>query len=407
MRRLILPLALLAVGFGCSRDPYEADLASNVGASFEPCNEAEITFLAAKHNVQLVFAPCGANKFSTFAWAPDGLRIFFQLVLSANVMDANSPEKRTIALAIPAPVGPAAWMTSTRLAVPVVAEEDDGPVRLALYDVPTASSDPAVAVTGQVVMKPLAGITQVVDTARGPNGSVWISGRAGDDAPLQLLSVDPDTFALSPAVPHDIGPFSTFSVQAAQSRLVLGHDGTVRVLDLGSGEVVHTFEDATRGNVSPDGRWIALEHPGEAISVFHQRRWGEVSDQARRREEQRAEQFADRLPEHFDRTVQPPTLDLVDLTTLDRWTITSFLGDRFAWYPAADGWASFFLWGFEGKQLKRNVGLMSLKPYLDAIEAGTPRMGLEKVAAAAAPSPTEGDDAPAAEAEPEAPADGE
>ncbi|MCB9663383.1 MAG: hypothetical protein H6732_04675 [Alphaproteobacteria bacterium] len=391
-------LALLLSACTCSRDPTEGALADNVGEAFAACNEAEIRFLAAKHNVQLVFAPCGSNNFSSYRWAPDGTRIFFQLVLSANVMDANAADKRTITLPIPKPVGSPAWLGDTRVAVPVAAAEEGGDVRIALYEVPATPEpgDQAVGtLAGSAELIPLPGLVAADQLTRGEGaGELLFAGRRAADGPWEILRLDLGERAVSPAFPSVSGAFDTFTYAAEQGLVVLGHGDTVRVVDAATGEERDRWTPARRGSLDATGRWLLLEHAGSAISVFNQRTWGEISEQARKREEARGEAFAERLPEGMDRVVQPPTLSVADREGGGRWTFTAALGDGATWYPGSPGWISFFLWGFEGKQVKRNVALWDVSGHLAAIANGEERFALEPFEAPADDGEGPGEPAP-------------
>lgn len=393
MLRPSLLLALLASACTCSRDPGEGALSDNVGEAFAACNDSEIKFLAAKHNVQLVFAPCGSNNFSSYRWSPDGLRIFFQLVMSSNVMDANAADKRTVTLAVPRPVGSPAWLSPTRVAIPVAPGDGNPSVRLALDEVPATHEpgDQAVGTLGSSVqLVTLEGLVAADQLVRGVGaGELILAGRRTAEGPWELLRFDVAEAALSPAFPAVTQPFTTFTYAPDLGLVVLGHDDVVSVVDVETGEVLERWEHARRGTLDPYGRWLLLEHAGSAISVFNQRTWGELSEQAKKREDARAAAFAERLPEGMDRQVRPPTLSIADRGAKTRFTLTAALGDGATWYPGTQGWISFFLWGFEGKQVKRNVALWNLTGHLEAIAAGEERFALEPFTPPEAATPSE------------------
>ena len=148
----------------------------------------------------------------------------------------------------------------------------------------------------------------------------------------------------------------------------------VRVAE--SGEVKHRFEDATRGVVHPEGRYIALESLGEPISPFDQRSWDELSDDAREREKRRTEEWLARQPEWVPKEINPPTIDIVDVEVGKRFRFNSFYGDRFQWYPSPY-YASFVLWGLEGKEVNKNVALTNLHERLRMAAAGDIPMGVQ------------------------------
>ena len=124
--------------------------------------------------------------------------------------------------------------------------------------------------------------------------------------------------------------------------------------------MLYRFEDATTIHFHPGGRYFALESLGEPISPFDQRTWNEVSEQAREREERRMEEWLEKQPEWVDKEVAPPVMDIFDVALDKRFRLGFVYGDRFQWYPAQDFYASFVLWGMEGKELNRNVALTQL-----------------------------------------------
>lgn len=370
--------ALAPGGCQCSRDPYEATLSENVGASFATCNEAEIRFLAGKHNVQLAFAPCGNNNFSAFSWSPDGRRLYFQLVMTAYVMQADSPRKETVSVPVARAVSGAAWLTTTRLAIPVVAEEAGGPLRIAVYDLPITDEVGATS-PGQLVHHPLPGVAEVFDLQAGDDPTeLFLATRTTEGGPATIQRLDTSTGTLGAPEVSLPSPVDTFTYTPAQRVFAVGQGDTVSLIQRTDGATVETHEPARRGTLHPNGRWLALEHAGDARSPFFQRAWGEVSEQARKRELQRAERFQENLPDWAPKEITPPTLSVVDREAGERWVFDAFLGDRFSWYGPAEMWGSFFLWGLEGKQYKRNVGLVDLADRLGAVTEGRPFLGVRK-----------------------------
>ena len=61
--------------------------------------------------------------------------------------------------------------------------------------------------------------------------------------------------------------------------------------------------------------------------------------------------------------------------------MTSFWGTEVQWYPSKGNWIAFILWGIEGKQLNRNVGLTSLAERIRMLDAGQMPLGVEAVLA--------------------------
>jgi hypothetical protein len=360
-------LALLAACQGT--DPNAGTLSQNVGASFAPCSEAEIKFMATKHNFMPAFRPCGNNKFSHYRWSPDGRRLYFQLVFTAHVMDAEAADKATLTVPTPSPIGPAAWLTSSRLVLPVGPAEGETANRLAVFDVDTPSvyyrSLPGVRAVHDVMASgDLATAIALVDDSMG-------KGRA--------VSIDLASGAVSDAFPWLQGPIDTLTLTPKADAVSVGRGETV-TLYTWQGEPHSSWTPATRGTVHSGGRWVALEHEGEPVSIFQQRAWDELSERAREREIARTERFVEGLPEDFQTEVRPPTLSLVDLADGERHRITSVQGHRFQWYEAADFYGSFLLWGFESKQFKRNVLLGNFRDRMSAMESDRTMMGVERMA---------------------------
>lgn len=376
----LLPWAAAAMlsGCQCGDDPFAGRLSENVGASFADCNEARIRFLAAKHNVQLAFAPCGRNAFRSFAWSPDGLRLAFQLVLSTYVMNADAPGRNNITLPIPQGLGPMAWSSPTRLAVAIGPTTDDHPpIRLAIVDLPAPSVDDPAPSPGNLVTVPIQGLARIDDLKALDGGRFLVIGAESDEAPRDAWTVDAGGGPRTRALPWLTPGFDTLSWSAGH--VAVSRDGTVAVHAEADGAVEHTFPDATRGVLSPDGTALALETPGPEVGLYGQRAWGEVPEAVREREKRRTEAFEARLPDHLKGRVRPPMISLVPLDAVgdggERLTATAFMGDGFSWYSAAEGWGTFFLWGFEGRQVKRNVALVDLRTHLDAAREGRARYG--------------------------------
>ena len=93
----------------------------------------------------------------------------------------------------------------------------------------------------------------------------------------------------------------------------------------------------------------------------------------------RVKQFESTLPESYPKTVQPPMFSFVDMMDPGekRWEINSAYGYDFQWYEATEYYGSFMLWGFEGKQLKRNVMLGQWSDRLRAMSKRRKFTGVE------------------------------
>lgn len=368
-------MSLLLALIACSYDPTVGTLPDNVGQAFAPCQESEIKFLSTKHNFQTVFEPCGNNSFGSFRWSPDGARLYFQLGQTGYIMNAAAEDKATITVPTPSPIGDATWLSSSRLALPVGPEKDDGPNRIAVFDV-----EQKAVFTRDVGKGLVYGVHHIAD----PDHVLVV---VADDAvsPRRVVRMALADGALTPG-PDWLPPFDSldwvvttgFDVKDAPPAeiAVVGVGETVTVHDATNGTVLSTFEGATRGTLHSGGRWLALEYLGDELSIFYQRAWDDMSDAQRRREQKRAEKLALGLPESFPTTVRPPMISLVDMNDGARWNLTSVHGSSFQWYEAQPYWASFIFWGYEGKQFKRNVLLGQMGSRLRATELGREFMGV-------------------------------
>jgi hypothetical protein len=367
------PGLLMAAITACTgaRDPSDAPLLQDVGAAFGACNENEARFLAAKHDVRLAFEPCGHNEIGAFAWSPDGTRLYFQLVLSGWIMDADRPTRDLHPIPAPLPAGRPVWVGPRRLVLPL--PPDGGPPRLAIYDAPDLPG-----ATGVVRMVDVPGLHALHELHRDVDDTGVIAvAHAAADTPRTLHRLTLTDGAATPAFEGRLGPVDTFTWSPAHGLALVGRGQRVELRDVHTGEVREGWDHATRGLLSPDGQRVVLEGPGDPISLYFQRTWDELPPAARERELARARRVVEDLPAWAPREVQPPTIQLVDRATGARWTLTAFLGDQVAWYEAAPGWISFALWGFEGKQLKRNTALVDLTHRLPAPGVDAPAWGVE------------------------------
>jgi hypothetical protein len=362
-------LALIGTALvGCQENTGDGTLSQNVGASFAPCSEAEIKYMAARHNVMTAFKPCGANKFSYYSWSPSGRHLYFQLVMTGYIMDADSPRRQTAAVPTPTPIGPAAWISASRIVVPVgpAAEDETESLRLAVYDLEQSS----------VMYTKLPELKNLRALQRQSESTVLLIADS-DTEVSAILSVDLVDGAVSKLGDWVKTPAETMTYTPTQDVLTVGQGQSVTAYKLTTKETIGTWEHATRGSMHPHGTWMALEFLGDEISIFNQRSWNELSEKARARELARVKQFEERLPDSYATSIRPPTISLVDMSNEKRTTITGVLGDQFQWYEAKPSFMGLMLWGFEGKQYKRNVVLGNLDPRMRAIQESKDFIGLE------------------------------
>jgi hypothetical protein len=322
--------------------------------------------MASKHNFMTSFRPCGENTFSSYAWSPEGTHLYFQLVMTPYLMDAREDTKPTMAVHTTTPIGDAAWVTKWRVVIPVGPNETGEQNRLAIHDLEqqTVFHTDVEIETADAVQ------------ASGEPTAIFLLGKRNGEQ--NIWRIDTGTGEVSKAFPWLLEPPDTFTWQPAMGIAVLGRGDTVTLHKGESGETIATFPTAVRGSLHSGGRYLMLEHLGEEISIFYQRSWDELSEQARERELRRLQRFEETLAPGTPTKVQPPTLSWVDLTTGERYMMSSVFGDKFSWYEPSPFYGAFFLWGFEGKQFKRNVMLGQLGGRFRSIDKGRSVLGVER-----------------------------
>lgn len=352
---LVLGCALSA----CQPNPDSTTLFQDIGMSFEPCNQAEIKFQNQKHGMMPALAVCGSNHVSHFGWNPDGTHLYFDLTLTGNLLDASQKHKPLATLPLDQPSGNPAWINAQRFAVPLPpdAKVEGAPPRIALYDYQQLLLE----------IKLVPGLEDLADLHRGPDpGTVYFT--AVDAAGVRdVYAIDLNTGVVSDPFAWLVGPVTSFTYTWQVERVVVGREGTVRLYDA-AGADLGSFP-GFRGVVHPKGQWIAIERDGEEVSVFYQRSWENMNERERAIAEKKAAEVAKKFPEWYPRTVKLPTLEMVHLATGKRGEMRGFYGTNFQWYQAKDFWGSFVLWGYEGRQLNRNVMLGDLTLRLGGILA--------------------------------------
>ena len=377
-----LSLLFLAVG-ACSRDDVYggATFTENVEEAYAECSSAEIEFLAAKHSLQLAFDECGSNKFAEVDWSPDGRLLYFQLTHGGHILDA---ENKTIeAVPTEGPGASAVWVRDGLLAVPLPpAEATEGASapddlwRIAWFD-RTARTMDTVPLT----------VREPRDLQPFGEGDDLLLTGLGEDGTRTAWRYKRNSGQLSTALPF-LPPGVERLVVEPDASLVGWSDGTNgKLLQLSDGSTIMEIPGAKRVVPHHEGRYVALEVDGEPISLFDQRTWNELSPEAQEREQRRKEQWLQNLPDWAPREARPPEIHIIDMTTAKRFRITAFYGDHFEWWRPRNYWASFIMWGIEGKQLHRNVAITDLHERLRMAAKGELPWGLEDI--------TEGPPAPA------------
>ncbi len=373
-----LALALLALP-ACERDDFysEATFTDNVAAAYAECDAREITFLATKHGIQLAFDACGSNKFAYKRWSPDGQILSFHLTHGSHLLDAAT--MRIEAMPTETPIAGSAWVRDGLLAIPLPPSESagaQGPVRIAWYDRQARTLDYTELPAGFAEPKDLQ------PAGKGDRLALSLVGPGGQRLPY---AYDGNTGSLSRILDFIDHPIERFAIAPEADLVTWSSPNSTELLRLSTGESLHVFLDVTRGVPHREGRYLALEVIGEPISLFDQRTWNELSEDARAREQRRKEQWLETLPDWAPRDARPPEIHIVDLARDERYRISSFFGEDFEWYQPRNYWMSFILWGIEGKQLHRNVAVVDIAERLRMIDKGETPMGVERLTLAGLP----------------------
>ncbi|MEQ1570333.1 MAG: hypothetical protein ABMA64_32160 [Myxococcota bacterium] len=372
---------VLSTWFGCAEpegDPAAAEVPTS--SPFESCNPTEIEQLAAKHGFQLVFEPCGTNSFLDVAWSTDGHQFYFRRGMTHKVIDAADPRRREKNAPTSIPVGSVGWLSATRLALPLGPSPEvmGGPFRLAVWDTATEAL---------VYYDLPAELTDPSDLTRTDNQDrlVFSALREGKRT---AFGFDLASQQVSEPFPWLL-PFDTLTYSAAGNSVVAGVGETVTLYDATTGKVRGMWAPATRGAMHPGGQWLALEHSGEPVSVFHPVGLEEMSPDDQKVALEKAAARASEQPDDYPRQVRPPTLSFVDAKTAKRYLITAVQGSQFEWYETKDYYASFVSWGVERHQVRRNVMLGDLAKWMLKAEQGVTQLYVHPA------SPTAPTEAPA------------
>lgn len=369
MKTWILALLTLTA---CDRDALytQSTFSENVYNAYEECSASEIRFLASKHNIQTAFEPCGSNNFVSYSWAPDGVQLYFQLPMSAHVMNGNDKTIGTMPTALP--ISDIAWLSREFMVLPIQGEGEATPSLLLFDRVQATMQSITLDVTEPRDLMPTGATDGVLFTAL-------------DDGVRRIYSADFTTGEVRPEFTFVNGEIDTFTYEPAVNQLAVGQGDIVQTFGA-DGTALETFTGAHRGSIHAEGRYVALETKGQPISPFDQRTWNELSESARERELRRMEEWLSTQPEWVTKEVHPPVIDVFDRSSESRYRFTAFYGDRFQWYPNNPQllYASFVMWGLEGKEMNRNVALTQLFERLRMAGKGEIPMGMELVSASTA-----------------------
>jgi hypothetical protein len=345
----------------------------NVYDAFADCNDAEIKRLAMTHNIQMAFGRCGSNRFAHYRWSPDGVHLYFQLTHGSHIL--NGVDKTITTIPTEGPTARAAWLSTDILAIPLPPVEGQTDHRIVLYN--------HVALTLDSKTIPVREPADLTSFKGGK--AVLFTALDGQDV-RRPYSLDVDTGLVERALPWLDQMITRLDISEVADMVAWSTETDTEVARLSTGESLHLFKAVSRAVLHDSGRWIILETDGAEISNFNQRTWNELSPEAREREIARQKKWEARQPDWVELTARPPEIQLFDINTGKRYRITSFWGDEVQWYPLKGHYIAFMLWGIEGKQLNRNIGLTPLEDRIRMVDADQIPMGVELVQAKATPT---------------------
>lgn len=334
-------MLLLVALWGCV-----ADEGDGTGAvSLLDCDNAAIEQQAAQNQFQLSFAACGSNSFNDFAWSTDGHKLYYQLGMTQHVLLADRPDHKTGVVPAPTAIGPAAWISATKVVLPVGpdAAVEHGPLRLATYDI---ESNGAIYVDLPADLRDPSDLNRTRDPQK-----LFLTAVRGD-GPRRLYEVSLVDGSTAPALEW-LGPIDTFTFTPAADAVVVGRGQTVTLYDATSGAAKGAWTPATRGSIHPKGKWVVLEHEGAPLQLLAPDGETPAGD-----------------------PVRPPLLSFAQVETGNRWLLSTVQGSKWEWYEITDYYGSFVLWGFDGRPYRRNIMLGDLLERMTGAEIGVLKAGV-------------------------------
>jgi len=362
-----MPWVFLALGVGvivlvlASTKIWEGnpeEFAEDVKAVYASCEGDEIRLLAAKHNLQLVFEPCGSNNFLHYQWSPNGLELYYQTNNGPWLLNGETQELRSLPVGFP--ISNAVWFTDDLIAFP---EKGVKTYNIDVYDV----RKNIINITSIKQIRPNSLVRGVeVDEVLFLAADREPAVEDPDDHPPETLyRLFANTGRVEVAFPWLTETVLDYTYNRQQDVLAYRTSETsgVVVAEGKTGTVLKTFPDKTRVSISVDGRLWAIEGPGEAIAIFNQKTEDELLDEKEQPTDAEEEELA--IPKYMPTEMQPPTLWIHDTDTDKTVKLPDVYGNQFQWYEATPYYSSYILWGMENKEFNRNVVLTNLIPILE------------------------------------------
>ena len=335
------------------------DFADDVKAVYAHCEGDEIRLLAAKHNLQLVFEPCGSNNFLHYQWSPNGLELYYQTNNGPWLLNGETQELRSLPVGFP--ISNAVWFTDDLIAFP---EKGVKTYNIDVYDV----RKNIINITSLQQIRPnslVRGIEvdEVLFLAADREPAM---NDKDDQPPESLYRLFANTGRVETAFPWLTESILDYTYNRHQDLLAYrtSEASGVVVAEGKTGTVLRSFPDKTRVSVSVDGRLWAIEGPGEAISIFNQKTEDERLDEEQADKERQPTESELVVPSYMPTEMQPPSLWILDTKSDTTILLPDVYGDEFQWYESTPYYSSYILWGMEDKEFNRNVVLTNLIPVL-------------------------------------------
>ncbi|MEE2827811.1 MAG: hypothetical protein VX498_01370 [Myxococcota bacterium] len=329
MNRGLFCLLTVSLVIAAACAPSDAPtFTDNIKTVYASCKGDSIRLRAAEKGLQLAFEPCGSNNFSRFTWSPDGTTLYYQASQGGWVMRENG---ENFPLRGVHPAGRPAWINNEILAYPASKGSRIGIYQVRAHivsflDIPQVEAEQLVR--GQADDEVLFLAADI------PGGVKYI----------QRLRVNTtETERAFPWMNHGVESFHyRKEMDVVCYREFGGSD--VLCAQGEDGEEIVEIKDRKRGTMSTDGRFVITEGDGEAI---------QVSDEP---DEDRAA--------FLPREIIPPALWISNIKSGETLPWEGVNGSDFEWYEASPYYGSFMLWGFDGREVKRNIPIGDLRAYL-------------------------------------------
>ena len=315
------------LGPGCNDDDGPT-FTEAVETVYTPCDADDIKFRSASHGIQLAFRECGSNNFKYFTWSPNGLNVYYQASQGGWVRKDTG---ENYPLRIGAPRAGSTWLNSELLAYPDADGQKIGIYQVSSHILNLLEIDQVHPEQLQAGIEADEVLYLASETPGGVKDVYRLSANTAESEKAFLwMDMGVDAFTYTPAV--DIACYTEMGGKDVICARGETGDEVIRVVG------------RTRGAISTDGRYLVTEGPGAPVKVF-------ADDSIPR-------------PDFMPETITPPALWITDVASGDELLWEGVHGTSFEWYSAASYYGSFFLWGYDGREVNRNVTLVDLRNFM-------------------------------------------